>query len=196
MRYTFTPPVPAEQIRQLPTRDVAILLLQHLAGGTGFLQYAGTMGSARQAFQDEPDAENLVDRLSDAWAWLEAHALLSRVPSQSEGFRQLSPVKTRDMAPPGFHRALAAHQAVPRVQHVSSGVTEAIERQNRAMRELSRRAFPEPDAAPDDAPASMNDARLQRRRQAAATEAAALRRARAEKADRPMAAPQQLERTA
>ncbi|MFF9301320.1 TIGR02391 family protein [Streptomyces sp. NPDC014764] len=90
MRYTFTPPVPAAQIRQLPTRDVAILLLQHLAGGTGFLQYAGTMGSARQAFQDEPDAENLVDRLSDAWAWLEAHALLSRVPSQSEGFRQLS----------------------------------------------------------------------------------------------------------
>ncbi|MDX3403409.1 DciA family protein [Streptomyces sp. ME01-18h] len=107
-----------------------------------------------------------------------------------------APVKTRDMAPPGFHRALAAHQAVPRAQHVSSGVTEAIERQNRAMRELSRRAFPEPDAAPDDAPASMNDARLQRRRQAAATEAAALRRARAEKAGRPMAAPQQLERTA
>ncbi|MEU3733697.1 DciA family protein [Streptomyces sp. NPDC033538] len=107
-----------------------------------------------------------------------------------------APVKTRDMAPLGFHRALAAHQAVPRVQHVSSGVTEAIERQNRAMRELSRRAFPEPDAAPDDAPASMNDARLQRRRQAAATEAAALRRARAEKAGRPMAAPQQLERTA
>ncbi|WP_333482826.1 hypothetical protein [Streptomyces mutabilis] len=105
-------------------------------------------------------------------------------------------MKTRDMAPPGFHRALAAHQAVPRVQHVSSGITEAIERQNRAMRELSRRAFPEPDAAPDDAPASMNDARLQRRRQAAATEAAALRRARAEKAGRPMAAPQQLERTA
>ncbi|WP_234332278.1 hypothetical protein [Streptomyces sp. NRRL F-5650] len=107
-----------------------------------------------------------------------------------------APVKTRDMAPPGFHRALAAHQAVPRVQRVSSDVTEAIERQHRAMRELSRRAFPEPDAAPDDAPASMNDARLQRRRQAAATEAAALRRARAEKAGRPMAAPQQLERTA
>ncbi|MFJ8589622.1 TIGR02391 family protein [Streptomyces sp. NPDC093595] len=48
------------------------------------------MGSARQAFQDEPDTDVLVDRLSDAWAWLEAHALLSRVPSQSEGLRQLS----------------------------------------------------------------------------------------------------------
>ncbi|MER6916495.1 hypothetical protein ABT354_32980 [Streptomyces sp. NPDC000594] len=66
--YTSTPPVPAEQIRQLPTRDVALLLLKHLAAGTGFPQYRGTMGSARQAFQDEPDTEVLVDRLSDAWA--------------------------------------------------------------------------------------------------------------------------------
>ncbi|MGW6696162.1 TIGR02391 family protein, partial [Rhodococcus sp. NPDC054953] len=66
------------------------LLLQHLAGGNGFLQYGLTMGTARQAFQDEPDTDVLVDRLSDAWTWLEAHALLSRVPSQSEGFRQLS----------------------------------------------------------------------------------------------------------
>ncbi|MFD3665801.1 DciA family protein [Streptomyces sp. NPDC058659] len=107
-----------------------------------------------------------------------------------------TPVKTRDMAPPGFHQALAAHQAVPRVQHVHSGVTEAIERQTRAMRELSRRAFPDPDPDPDDAPAPIDGARMQRRRQAAVTEAAALRRARAEKAGRPMAAPHQLARTA
>ncbi|MCX5559478.1 TIGR02391 family protein [Streptomyces sp. NBC_00038] len=90
MRYTFVPPVPAEQIRQLPTRDVALLLLQHLASGTDYLQYVGTMGSARQAFQEEPDTAVLVNGLSDAWCWLEAHALLSRVPSQTEAFRQLS----------------------------------------------------------------------------------------------------------
>ncbi|UUY52365.1 TIGR02391 family protein (plasmid) [Streptomyces yangpuensis] len=90
MTFTYIPPVPADQVRQLPTRDVALLLLQHLASGTGFLQYVGTMGSARQAFQSEPDTQVLVDRLSDAWSWLEAHALLSRVPSQSEAFRQLS----------------------------------------------------------------------------------------------------------
>ncbi|MFC8273812.1 DciA family protein [Streptomyces sp. NPDC057271] len=93
-----------------------------------------------------------------------------------------TPVKTRDMATPGFHRALAAHQAVPRAQHVSSGVTEAIERQNRAMRELSRRAFPETAVVPDDAPPPIEQSRAQRRRRAAATEAAALRRARAERA--------------
>ncbi|WP_133900194.1 TIGR02391 family protein [Streptomyces sp. KS 21] len=89
MTFTYAAPVPADQLRQLPTRDVALLLLQSLAGG-GHLQYGGTMGSARQAFQSEPDRDALVDRLSDAWCWLEAHALLSRVPSQSEAFRQLS----------------------------------------------------------------------------------------------------------
>lgn len=51
------------------------------------------------------------------------------------------------------------------------------------MRELSRTAFPEPpDSVPDDAPTPIEQARAQRRRQAAATEAAALRRARAERA--------------
>ncbi|WP_411292765.1 hypothetical protein [Streptomyces sp. SDr-06] len=46
------------------------------------------------------------------------------------------------------------------------------------MRELSRRAFPEPDVVADDAPAPIEQARAQPRRQAVATEAAALRRAR------------------
>ncbi|MFI8504544.1 DciA family protein [Streptomyces sp. NPDC085524] len=93
-----------------------------------------------------------------------------------------TPVKTRDMAAPGFHRALAAHQAVPRGQHVSSGVTEAIERQTRAMRELSRRAFPDPEPNPDGGPTPLEDARAERRRVTDASHAAALRRARAERA--------------
>ncbi|WP_331736979.1 TIGR02391 family protein (plasmid) [Streptomyces canus] len=90
MKYSYVPPVEAEHIRQLPTRDVALLLLQHLASGTGYLQYAGTMGAARQAFQEEPDTDALVNHLSDAWCWLEAHALLAREPSQSEAFRRIS----------------------------------------------------------------------------------------------------------
>ncbi|MGV9349930.1 TIGR02391 family protein [Streptomyces spiralis] len=90
MNFRYIPPVPAEHIRQLPTRDVVLLLLRHLASGTGYLQYGSTMNSARQAFQEEPDADALVNRLSDAWCWLEAHALLSREPSQSEAFRRIS----------------------------------------------------------------------------------------------------------
>ncbi|TCR15926.1 TIGR02391 family protein [Streptomyces sp. BK205] len=90
MNFQYIPPVPAEQVRQLPTRDVALLLLQHLAGSTGYLQYVSIMNAARQAFQEEPDADALVNRLSDAWCWLEAQALLSREPSQSEAFRRIS----------------------------------------------------------------------------------------------------------
>ncbi|MEU5161205.1 hypothetical protein AB0G74_16575 [Streptomyces sp. NPDC020875] len=58
-------------------------------------------------------------------------------------------------------------------------VTEAVERQTKAMRELSRPAFRETDVVADDAPAPIAQAHTERRRQAAVTEAAALRRARA-----------------
>ncbi|MFB6945644.1 DciA family protein [Streptomyces sp. NPDC060286] len=95
-----------------------------------------------------------------------------------------TPVKTHEMASPGFRQALAAHQAVTPAQRVDPGITEAVERQTRAMRELSRRAFPETEVAVDVAPAPINAGHLQRRREAAATEAAALRRARAERAAR------------
>ncbi|MGQ7754817.1 TIGR02391 family protein (plasmid) [Streptomyces sp. WC2508] len=90
MQYVYIPAVPADQLRQLPTRDAALTLLQSLAKADGFPQYRATIGSARQAFRDEQDTDVLLSRLSDAWCWLEAHALLTRVPSQSDGFRQLS----------------------------------------------------------------------------------------------------------
>ncbi|WP_413097133.1 hypothetical protein [Streptomyces nitrosporeus] len=64
------------------------------------------------------------------------------------------------------------------------------------MHELSRRAFPEPPMVPDDAPTPIDQARIQRRRQAAATEAAALRRARDVKGGRNVAVPQRLDQTA
>ncbi|WP_306959247.1 hypothetical protein [Streptomyces afghaniensis] len=64
-----------------------------------------------------------------------------------------------------------------------------MERQTAAMRERSRRAFPEPDVVPDDALASIEATRAQCRRQAVATEAAALRRARQERAARETGTP-------
>jgi hypothetical protein len=88
-----------------------------------------------------------------------------------------APVKTREMASPGFHQALAAHRSAAPAQRIDPGIAQALERQTQAMRELSRRAFPESEAAPGDVLAPIEAVRLQRRRQAAATEAAALRRA-------------------
>ncbi|MGW2508967.1 DUF721 domain-containing protein [Streptomyces scopuliridis] len=91
----------------------------------------------------------------------------------------VAPVERRT-PPDGYRRAIEAHrQAVP-VSRVDQGIAAAVERQTAAMRELSRRAFPEPEAMPDDAPASIEQTRVQRRRQAAVSEAAALRRVRAQ----------------
>jgi predicted nucleic acid-binding Zn ribbon protein len=92
------------------------------------------------------------------------------------------PPRTRETASDGYRRALAAHQEAARPSRVDLSIAEAVERQTAAMRELSRRAFPEPDDVSDDAPAPIEQARTERRRQADASHAAALRRARAEKA--------------
>ncbi|MFH8692630.1 hypothetical protein ACH4EC_37975 [Streptomyces anulatus] len=88
----------------------------------------------------------------------------------------------RAVPPEGYRLAVEAHRAAARPFRVDPGIAQAVERQTTAMRELSRRAFPEPDVVADDAPAPIEQARVQRRRQAAATEAAALRRACAERA--------------
>ncbi|MFE0580210.1 DUF721 domain-containing protein [Streptomyces sp. NPDC058874] len=94
------------------------------------------------------------------------------------------PVERRT-PPDGYRRAIEAHRQAAPPSRVDPAIAEAVERQAKAMRELSRRAFPEPDVVPaDGAPAPIEQGRAQRRRQAAATEAAALRRARQERAAR------------
>lgn len=103
-------------------------------------------------------------------------------PAPHTAAESQAPVKTREMASDGYRQALAAHQAVRPDRHVDPAIAEAIESQTRALRELSRRAFPDPD--PDEQFSPIEVARAQRRRQAAATEAAALRRARKERAER------------
>lgn len=86
------------------------------------------------------------------------------------------------MASAGYHQAHAAHQAARPDRHVDPAITEAVEPRARALSELSRRAFLAPD--PGDQPRPIEAARAQRRRQAAATEAAALRGARTERAQK------------
>ncbi|MGW2826391.1 DciA family protein [Streptomyces sp. NPDC001443] len=93
------------------------------------------------------------------------------------------PVTTQEMASEGFRHALAAHQAARPEQYVDAAIAQAAERQTRALRELSARAFPEA-AASDDQPAAIEVAHIQRRREAAAAHALALRRARKDRADR------------
>ncbi|MGW4750687.1 hypothetical protein ACWEPR_39330, partial [Streptomyces sp. NPDC004290] len=74
--------------------------------------------------------------------------------------------------------------SLDRCLRMGLGIGAGEERRNAGMRELGRRAFPELDVVLEDVSASIGAARGRRRRQAAATETAALRRARAERAAR------------
>ncbi|MGW1620956.1 DciA family protein [Streptomyces sp. NPDC002172] len=94
------------------------------------------------------------------------------------------PVRTRELASAGYYRALAAHRQAAPPRLVDPGIAAAVERQARAMRELSARAFPEPEAVPDDAPAALAAVRARLRREGEASRVAALRRAREERATR------------
>ncbi|WP_329028328.1 hypothetical protein [Streptomyces sp. NBC_00690] len=118
-----------------------------------------------------------------------ATASALREPAAAPKAAPEAAVKTRQEASPGFHQALAAHQSVAPAQRLDPGITEAVERQTRAMRELRHRAFPETNVLPADAPPAIEATREQHRHQAAATEAAALRRARTEHAARQAGTP-------
>lgn len=96
-----------------------------------------------------------------------------------------APVKTRETASAGYKEALAVHQAVASSPRTDLSIAEAAERQTRAMRQLSRRAFPEPEASSGNQSALIEAARLQRRRESEATRVLALRRARAERSGLP-----------
>ncbi|GAA3916599.1 hypothetical protein GCM10023084_79670 [Streptomyces lacrimifluminis] len=88
--------------------------------------------------------------------------------------------KTREVASDGYHRALAARRQAASPSLADPDIAQAVERQTCAMRELSVRAFPEPD----EASAAIEAARAQRRRDAEKTRIAALRQARKDRAAR------------
>ena len=109
------------------------------------------------------------------------------VPDLDDGASQsaaapLWPAKTRESACEGYRRALAAHQSAAHPSRVDPYIEQAVERQTKAMRELSACAFPEPESDPDGEPASIAAVRVQRHRESEAARALALRRARAERA--------------
>jgi uncharacterized protein (TIGR02391 family) len=75
MRYSG--PVSTHLIRQLSTPELALRLLESLEN-SGTINANNMLRGAEQAFSQngENDIESLLGRLSDAWAWLEAHSLI------------------------------------------------------------------------------------------------------------------------
>ncbi|WP_234376653.1 DciA family protein [Streptomyces sp. CB01201] len=69
----------------------------------------------------------------------------------------------RRTPPAGYRRAIDAHRQAFRSSQLDPAVAAAVARQTTAMRELSRRAFPESESVPADAPAPIAQARAQHR---------------------------------
>ncbi len=69
--------VDLEQLRDLPTTDGALLLLRTLAPKRKFKAY-NTLGDALEVISrnKEVNRHDLLERLSDCWAWLESRGLL------------------------------------------------------------------------------------------------------------------------
>ena len=75
-----------EELRALPVGEVAVRLLRQLAKAST-TSPNNVFRGAEQAyeFNGEPDVKALLDRLSDAWAWLVAHGLVGPAPDQTSG---------------------------------------------------------------------------------------------------------------
>lgn len=93
------------------------------------------------------------------------------------------PVKTRRARRLYYHRALAAHRAVVSPRQEDPALAAAVVRQEEVRRELAATVFPDIEQdQEDEVPTSLEDVRAQQRQAAEAVRAAAIRRARAERA--------------
>jgi uncharacterized protein (TIGR02391 family) len=75
-------PVPPEQVRELPTEGVALVLLAGLARSPDQLHLGNVMVQADQGYAREQDRKELCDRISDAVAWIESRGLVGRLGNQ------------------------------------------------------------------------------------------------------------------
>lgn len=73
----------ADEVRNLPLPDLAMKVLIQWSGWRNLNSLIHWMKQTR--FQDESDVDVLQARVADAWAWLEAHALLARDPRDMSG---------------------------------------------------------------------------------------------------------------
>ena len=69
--------IPYEDIRNLPLPDLALKLLNEIGSEPNFNSFIRAMDSGNHFGESQPsDLRELKNRLSDAWSWLESHALI------------------------------------------------------------------------------------------------------------------------
>jgi uncharacterized protein (TIGR02391 family) len=74
MTQMFYGPIPLEQIRELPVPQLAMALLRNFASSPDQVNIDNVFKN--QAITSSGDRDLLLARLSDAWTWLESHALV------------------------------------------------------------------------------------------------------------------------
>ncbi|TDW92167.1 uncharacterized protein (TIGR02391 family) [Kribbella sp. VKM Ac-2566] len=72
----FQTVVPIEDIRNLPLPELALRLLKVLANSSAQINPNNTLRGMQQAVGGGQDGAQLMARIADAWAWLQAHALV------------------------------------------------------------------------------------------------------------------------
>lgn len=89
----------SEDVRNLPLPGLAMSLLATLSGSDP-VNANNLLRGAEQMFatSDEPDAPQLLTRLADGWAWLEAHALLAPHPQNTSSEWQRVTQTGRELA--------------------------------------------------------------------------------------------------
>jgi uncharacterized protein (TIGR02391 family) len=70
------------ELSSLPLPDLALLVLADFKAGDGWNQY-NWLNSAAQNHRDVTAPPGVMDRLAEAWAWLNAHAFVSTRPGQT-----------------------------------------------------------------------------------------------------------------
>lgn len=91
MEQIYSGPVDPDVLRTFPTSECALRLIEQLAKGAQ-VNSNNTFRGAEQAWarSGEPDVPQLLNRLSDAWAWLEANGCLGPDPRQAGGWQRLT----------------------------------------------------------------------------------------------------------
>jgi uncharacterized protein (TIGR02391 family) len=77
-------PVPPDQVRELPTEGLALVLLAQLARSPDQVHLGNLLNQAEQGYAGEQDRQLLHGRISDAVAWIESRGLVGRLNNHSD----------------------------------------------------------------------------------------------------------------
>jgi uncharacterized protein (TIGR02391 family) len=95
MKMSASGPIPVDQLRELPTAELALLLLKHLSTSPDQINLNSLLRGEEQwgpiGHSPQEDRRDLLGRLCDAWTWLEARGLIGadRISTHS-GFQRLT----------------------------------------------------------------------------------------------------------